>query len=1101
MHDSEGGLEALEFAIRIQSGPDVAKGIRIIGPESKMQAARVVLSALVNSSETVHSEFCVSFVQSLLILMIEFVSGLILDRVSRIKESPEMCTSLSKRIESPVLCLSLLPQLVQELEECGRYLTCLRRLQSDMIMRTRINAGESEPGDVISRSGTPLVSIFPDRSSKESVVEKSLLISNPCVGMFWLGSRFHAVSANHMRAMARLIAYSFISSPSLDSFFVGLHILRNSGHHVEDVLTAFYRDTCIKFVRDRILFHLSHRDFKPNRDLRRVEELYSNNCYWTELCRAWSRINKGHGGQSRIGSGGLCHVQPIACGNVLDIPESLDRPISGLSQEESLSVLKCSSCLDANKPSSESVSRGRMGYLNLTVSWIEGMSDKQIGRILMEAGGTEIDLEYALLHKEWKAVSELAATNQSELDSDHGTFLNRLLIEGSLAMSDRHDDLARTKRLFTGESPCPKHVEMLKWFIVENDLPQLALLYLRRFSLGSNREEVDKLCDRVGNNICFMALGRLGDVVQPPNTSMEHLAVWMTSHVAPPESIFRDIPTVSVLFADTHIVENYSHRTCTDILSLETFKEDVCLIDLLGDYFPNLELVEGIPQQLPLGTTGTSQVDELEYLIAQGRPSLAYSRFAGTEIGSSALQKSARRVALYNLFDDGVVASAVALLDLFSESTETLRVDVQCARTIGGEVRDMFLNFEKGQSQLLNALKLLEESAWANEPPLGVADQGTAAPGGFESPWHLVALFWYVYIIFRISTNMSFSRVHSLPRSLTLLHELARNGDWVMFLHESDIQQCPIETVQDVVQLYFSSPLRSHLNILLDVRDDGAAERLETPEFIDDRATSTDARIAFQAALGLYKFEQARNHYHCLSETEQRTIMDSYRDSPVVLEIDPPQYEEDAYLIDEAQSSWHLETPTRVVNPSPLDLQLVREGRYSELSACINTPEAVASLISILTQDHVTSIEWVDSKYEAFVGMLSFEMAEHFGDQLRVVEVSSERLRCHFDNLSYYSYVFAFVDDSKLETFLKSSRCSLKLLETTSGMVSKGPLESLVASVHHETAKMIDAGGSHVSLLQGLVHISEHYDAVGLFKKHMDVNLLADVVLERIRTI
>ena len=70
----------------------------------------------------------------------------------------------------------------------------------------------------------------------------------------------------------------------------------------------------------------------------------------------------------------------------------------------------------------------------------------------------------------------------------------------------------------------------------------------------------------------------------------------------------------------------------------------------------------------------------------------------------------------------------------------------------------------------------------------------------YDSPWHLVALF---------------CRVHSLPRSLTLLHELARNNDWVMFLHESDLQQCPADTVLDVVDGYFmDSSLQSHLRIL-----------------------------------------------------------------------------------------------------------------------------------------------------------------------------------------------------------------------------------------------------------------------------------------------
>ena len=100
-----------------------------------------------------------------------------------------------------------------------------------------------------------------------------------------------------------------------------------------------------------------------------------------------------------------------------------------------------------------------------------------------------------------------------------------------------------------------------------------------------------------------------------------------------------------------------------------------------------------------------------------------------------------------------------------------------------------------GSPYLLNALRMLEESTWALDPhPSG------AAALGYDLPWHLVALF---------------CRVHSLPRSLTLLHELARNNDWVMFLYESDLQQCPADTLLDIVAGYFTElPLQSHLQIL-----------------------------------------------------------------------------------------------------------------------------------------------------------------------------------------------------------------------------------------------------------------------------------------------
>ncbi|CAJ1368842.1 unnamed protein product, partial [Effrenium voratum] len=100
---------------------------------------------------------------------------------------------------------------------------------------------------------------------------------------------------------------------------------------------------------------------------------------------------------------------------------------------------------------------------------------------------------------------------------------------------------------------------------------------------------------------------------------------------------------------------------------------------------------------------------------------------------------------------------------------------------------------------LLNALRMLEESTWALDPHPSAPTASIQALG-YDLPWHLVALF---------------CRVHSLPRSLTLLHELARNNDWVMFLYESDLQQCPADTVLDIVGGYFTEvPLQSHLQIL-----------------------------------------------------------------------------------------------------------------------------------------------------------------------------------------------------------------------------------------------------------------------------------------------
>ncbi|CAE7208025.1 unnamed protein product [Symbiodinium pilosum] len=135
---------------------------------------------------------------------------------------------------------------------------------------------------------------------------------------------------------------------------------------------------------------------------------------------------------------------------------------------------------------------------------------------------------------------------------------------------------------------------------------------------------------------------------------------------------------------------------------------------------------------------------------------------------------------------------------------------------------------------LLNALRMLEESTWALDPHPSAPTASSIQALGYDLPWHLVALF---------------CRVHSLPRSLTLLHELARNNDWVMFLYESDLQQCPAETVLDIVGGYFTEvPLQNHLQILANsiaAQEQGQGRREErgprSRAKVDDPSVPADA--------------------------------------------------------------------------------------------------------------------------------------------------------------------------------------------------------------------------------------------------------------------
>ena len=1113
MEITDPALQSLAFALSNQARNEVIEILSSIEGGLKMEAARLVMKFVVVPSElTVQAEFCVSFVESLLSFMISFLSDLILERVETVRASPKYQKELSRRFERKSMHSSMhVSSEIGELEECGHHLSLLRKLESDMQRLQDINAGILLPETVLTRTGSVNVSTFPDVTSMESVTEKCLLLSNPCTGMYWLSQRIERFSSKQMRATACLIAYLFITSPSLDSFFVGIHILRNSGHHVEDVLRLFYRETAVKFVRDRIASHLAHRGFEANKNLMILEELYPNNCYWTELNRAWSRVGTTNPSQGRLSENAFISVP---CGNVPDIAERLEKPSSGqigsVSQEESLSVLKCADCLDSKQhlvsEDSTTTTLARRGYLYVTSAWIERMTGDEIAKICMEAGGLEIDLEYAVFHKDWRSILTFDFTEQyMHLSTfDHGSFLNRILRETAysqgLGGQPGRAELARIRRLLTDgmeNANVEFHSEILKWFLsASNDYPQLALLYLRRFELGNSEEAVDELC-RIVPEIEFLAKGRLGHIVQPAVTPMEHLAVWMTTHdLAEPVALVSDL---LVAQPDEILISNISTM---DVFDVKSFKADISLRELLQDFFPELDLFV-LGKSLPVGSGMPSDIDLLEYHVAQGRPCLAHARIGDRPMDSNTLQKAARRVAMYNLFDDGIVASAIALLELFGEPTEILRVDVHCARTIGQgrEVRDLFLNFDKGQTQLLSALKLLEESAWAKEPPIG-ADQAPA-PGGFESPWHLVALF---------------CRVHNLPRSLTLLHELARNGDWVMFLHESDLQQCPVETVQDVVQLYFesSSPLRSHLNILLDVHSLGSPRTASQ----DKRAlvAENDHETQLHKALALFKFDRARTHYLALSERD-RTCIERYKEGPLSREIrriTETKIERTArkptLVVEEDDvKSIVITTPTsvssspgvaekrRVLSTESLKKAL-KTRDFESMAGMVDSEESTALLTALVQETLQADAEWKDEEMESMLDILAPSMLEKFADELQSVTTKSRKQRQRIDRITYFAYARAFVSAEKFEAFIQRAKLTCSSDEPTKSEPSiKIPVApQLIEQVSIgkiDSPFELDA----ITLLGATIRLSRLYASMSLLKKHMDANRSAEMLLEEIR--
>ncbi|OEH77183.1 hypothetical protein cyc_04998 [Cyclospora cayetanensis] len=180
------------------------------------------------------------------------------------------------------------------------------------------------------------------------------------------------------------------------------------------------------------------------------------------------------------------------------------------------------------------------------------------------------------------------------------------------------------------------------------------------------------------------------------------------------------------------------------------------------------------------------------------------------------LQQTAMQVALCNLLDEGVVSACLLFLELCGIDATLLRVPTApTTDAAAAVVIQLFRDFPRSLSKsssgsgissppLLSALRLLEEATWTlSAPPQkstvagNAAITATAMKGQAANPWHLVA---------------HFCRAHELPHSLTLLHELARKGDWLSVLHEAELQRCPQDTLRGVIDGYFTNAqLRGHL--------------------------------------------------------------------------------------------------------------------------------------------------------------------------------------------------------------------------------------------------------------------------------------------------
>ena len=1144
----------LDFALQNQVISEVEDVLSSISDADRITASRKIMGYILNP-EADHVEFSVEFITRLITVMVKFVNGLIQSRVNQILS--ETKPTKSKRKSDPTRTSA---SGVAELTECDSFLRSLRTLKQDMLHRFEIDQGISVPIEKLARTATVPISPFSNSQPMESVIERSLMSSTSCFAYHWLSTHHYRIPGEYMRSMSRLIAYMFFCSQQMDSFFVGINILRQSGEHVNAVLFSIYNNTSIKFVRDRIYDHLKHGSniAEDNTVLKNLEFYYSLNCYETELNRKWSILTQI--GTTTISDSSTSSAVPIDCGNIPDILVSRHSAhsgnIGGVTLEESVNVLRCIECKEQQRFGPCVIGDG---YLHITLSWIGKMTGVEIQRIFLEKKNEEKRIEfmeklYFYIHH--KNLNEIVAViisspNPVQPTVQAGTFLDRIIVE-SFHKKFISTDPEYVNAISISESAAIgallsksvfpnalKHQRNIRWLMVQNELPQVVLLYLRKYKFSLHDVEPvlgesDWLRIFVRGRLGNSALSSVSRMMGHDMDAMMVFSEWMmTGQCEDKDLVVEKFPKMARFFEVEYVTQNNKPKWCDDIYELPTYKYDLTVGQLLEDIYPDLDLV---PQEFAVDKS-KSWTHETEYLLSQGRPSLAYHS-CYNNLDMSDLQVLARRVAFYNLFDDGIVASCISFLDLFSESTETLRVDIQSARSISLEkskLVNLFLSFNSSGNNLLTALKLLEESAWAREPP-NVENVNPSPQPGFESPWHLVALF---------------CRVHNLPRSLTLLHELARNGDWVMFLHESDLQQCPIDTVRDVINFYFSqSPLRSHLNILLgELNSQGggvAGRRWKGLEYVlkEDREGwrnggdtlivrereiklfNLENDILFNKYFNLFDFQRAREYYTDNVQVECTGLLkEEFEDmrghaggteeSLGVGKLD------ECDLVDSV-----------VANDMEVDLGEViesvrrafEEGDLS--SVCINSTEVYLQFLEIAISGVKSGLDFCE-----IVSMV--KDLELFGDFLTHCLNNDCLDRNTVTLLAYYAYCLAFIDKAKFDFFIDSvrgdnrvdrelmnqhipelssdtdynvqlvnQRDKLKFVEEVNANGRKEFEICVIAdALFEKTLERVDTGEEDlIQALGAVVKISGIYKQYGLLKKHIEANRVAIDLVERLRT-
>jgi hypothetical protein len=345
---------------------------------------------------------------------------------------------------------------------------------------------------------------------------------------------------------------------------------------------------------------------------------------------------------------------------------------------------------------------------------------------------------------------------------------------------------------------------------------------------------------------------------------------------------------------DSHSGVNYPENFSKEELltnNIFTCNKDISIKCLINNYWKFLNS-NNLTEWKNRSENNSIVLDNFEILIENGRVIDAYYfyiEFMKLKYSTKEIETMLYHICLNNLLNYNIFSSVVTFLYLINGSTKDLIVQIEAAnriithelnilarndKTIPVEEMIKFLksknlnlkpdkkyfeineefisnNFKQiisiykklvsefsefkeinktsNENIVFQILKRLEDATWdgnkqflLNTPAKEIA---------LDSPWHLVSLF---------------CRIHNYEMSLTLLHELGRNNNWIAFLYKAQDQDCPPANVLMIIDGYFKdATLKTHLFITIqsmldtNVVNENNLEKKSVSEFTGENYQNT----------------------------------------------------------------------------------------------------------------------------------------------------------------------------------------------------------------------------------------------------------------------